>query len=217
MIAGHFGFAALAKSREPQVPAWSVMLATVWLDIVFIPLYLAGIETIELIPGSHGTYGTGIIHADYTHSLLGALVISALYGLAFAPRWGRRNALVLGIVSVLALGAGPIGPPRRHAPAPRECGPSADTGAGAMESSAGRHCHGARAGGGGRGALRARSFARCRRGCQQEGGTLATINTWLQLGWARRSPYLVVDVLVLLADAGIAASANCTTVRPYCP
>lgn len=99
MIAGHFGFAALAKSREPQVPLWSVMLATVWLDIVFIPLYLAGIETIELIPGSHGTYGTGIIHADYTHSLLGALVISAVFGLAFAPRWGRRNALVLAAVS----------------------------------------------------------------------------------------------------------------------
>jgi hypothetical protein len=99
MIAGHFGFAALAKSREPQVPLWSLMLATVWLDIVFIPLYLAGIETIELIPGSHGTYGTGIIHADYTHSLLGALAISAIYGLAFAPRWGRRNAIVLAAVS----------------------------------------------------------------------------------------------------------------------
>ena len=99
MIAGHFGFAALAKSREPQVPAWSLMLATVWLDIVFIPLYATGIETLELIPGSHGMYGNAIIHADYTHSLLGALLISALYGLAFAPRWGRRNALVLGIVS----------------------------------------------------------------------------------------------------------------------
>jgi hypothetical protein len=99
MIAGHFGFAALAKSREPQVPLWSLMLATVWLDIVFIPLYLAGIETIELIPGSHGTYGAGIIHADYTHSLVGALLLSAVYGVAFAPRWGQRNALVLGIVS----------------------------------------------------------------------------------------------------------------------
>lgn len=99
MIAGHFGFAALAKAREPQVPAWSLMLATVWLDIVFVPLYLSGIETIEFIPGAQGTYGMGIIHADYTHSLLGALLLSALYGLAFAGRWGRRSAVVLAVVS----------------------------------------------------------------------------------------------------------------------
>jgi hypothetical protein len=29
MIAGHFGFAAFAKSREPRVPLWCLMLATV--------------------------------------------------------------------------------------------------------------------------------------------------------------------------------------------
>jgi hypothetical protein len=70
MIAGHFGFAALIKAREPQVPLWALMLATVWLDIVFVPLYVAGVESIEMVPGTHGSYGAGIIHADYTHSLL---------------------------------------------------------------------------------------------------------------------------------------------------
>ena len=39
MIAGHFGFAALVKSRERQAPLWALMLATVWLDIVFVPLF----------------------------------------------------------------------------------------------------------------------------------------------------------------------------------
>jgi hypothetical protein len=28
MIAGHFGFAAVVEAREPQVPLWSLMLAT---------------------------------------------------------------------------------------------------------------------------------------------------------------------------------------------
>ena len=45
MIAGHFGFAAAVKSREPETPLWALMLATVWLDVVFVPLYLSGIET----------------------------------------------------------------------------------------------------------------------------------------------------------------------------
>jgi hypothetical protein len=52
MIAGHFGFAALIKAREPQVPLWALMLATVWLDVVFVPLYVAGIESIEEVPGA---------------------------------------------------------------------------------------------------------------------------------------------------------------------
>src|SRR5215470_8204260 len=93
MIAGHFGFAAGVKAAEPQIPLWSLMLATAWLDVVFIPLLLGGVETIASVPGAGG-YGNSIIHADYTHSLLGALVLSALYGALFLPRWGRRAAYV---------------------------------------------------------------------------------------------------------------------------
>jgi membrane-bound metal-dependent hydrolase YbcI (DUF457 family) len=98
MIAGHFGFAALVKSREKPVPLWSLMLATVWLDIVFIPLVVAGIETFEPVPGTDGGYGAHIIHADYTHSLIGALILSALFGLVAAWPWGRRSGWVLGFV-----------------------------------------------------------------------------------------------------------------------
>jgi hypothetical protein len=99
VIAGHFGFAAMVKAREPQVPLWALMLATVWLDVVFVPLFLTGIETIVPVEGAHGGYGTGIIYADYTHSLIGALVLSGLFALAFVNRWDRRSVLVLGFVS----------------------------------------------------------------------------------------------------------------------
>ena len=46
MIAGHFGLAAAAKAGEPRMPLWAAMLATVWLDVVFVPLYLGGIELV---------------------------------------------------------------------------------------------------------------------------------------------------------------------------
>jgi hypothetical protein len=98
MIAGHFGLAAILKSRERQTPLWALMLATVWLDIVFVPLFLAGIETLEPVGAARGVYGANIIHADYTHSPLGALILSALFGIAFALRLGRRTAAVLGAV-----------------------------------------------------------------------------------------------------------------------
>ena len=42
MIAGHFGLAAAVKSHERQAPLWALMLATVWLDIIFVPLFLMG-------------------------------------------------------------------------------------------------------------------------------------------------------------------------------
>lgn len=99
MIAGHFGFAAMVKSRERQVPLWALMLATVWLDVLFVPLFLSGIETLEPAPGTRGGYGSSIIHADYTHSLLGALVLSVLFGLFFRQRWGYITAIVLAFVS----------------------------------------------------------------------------------------------------------------------
>lgn len=98
MIAGHFGFAAVVKSRAPRAPLWALMLASVWMDVLFVPLFVAGIEPIEKMPGTNGGYGEGIIHADYTHSLVGALVIAVTFGLVCAIRWRREVAAVLAAV-----------------------------------------------------------------------------------------------------------------------
>ncbi|HVY20257.1 MAG TPA: hypothetical protein VHA70_09290 [Bauldia sp.] len=99
MIAGHFGFAAAVKAKEPTVPLWSLMLATSWLDVVFIPLFLSGIETIEPAADATGPYGASIIHANYTHSLVGAVLLSAIFGAVLGALWGRRAGVVLGLVA----------------------------------------------------------------------------------------------------------------------
>jgi hypothetical protein len=98
VIAGHFGFAAAVKSREPRTPLWALMLATVWLDVVFIPLLLTGIETIQPVDPDRSGYGANIIHADYTHSILGVIVLSATLGVPAALLWGRRSGVVVGLV-----------------------------------------------------------------------------------------------------------------------
>lgn len=99
MIAGHFGFAAAIKSREPETPLWALMLATVWLDLVFVPLYLSGIETTELVDKAHTGYGANIIHADYTHSLVGMIGLSAILGVLASLLWGKRSGIVIGLVA----------------------------------------------------------------------------------------------------------------------
>jgi hypothetical protein len=100
VIAGHFGLSAIVKSRAPYVPLWALMLATVWLDIVFVPLFLVGVESIEPVPGTHGGYGLGIIHANYTHSIVGALTLSFMLGFVAYRLWGRWCGLILGSVSM---------------------------------------------------------------------------------------------------------------------
>ena len=76
MVTGHFGLAAGVKAWDRFVPLWALMAATVWLDILFIPTYALGIEDTKDVPGTDGGYGDVIIHADWTHSLVGATVIS---------------------------------------------------------------------------------------------------------------------------------------------
>jgi membrane-bound metal-dependent hydrolase YbcI (DUF457 family) len=98
MITGHFGLAAGVKASERFVPLWALMLATVWLDILFIPLLAAGVESIDDYPGTDGGYGDVVIHADWTHSLVGAAAISIVSGWLMTRWWGRRGGVVIGAV-----------------------------------------------------------------------------------------------------------------------
>jgi membrane-bound metal-dependent hydrolase YbcI (DUF457 family) len=99
MIAGPFGFAAAVKSREQETPLWALMLASVWLDIVFVPLFLMGLETMQPAEAVRGGYGANIIHADYTHSIVGMILLSILLGAVAGYFWGRRSGIVIGLVS----------------------------------------------------------------------------------------------------------------------
>jgi hypothetical protein len=99
VIAGHFGFAAAVKSRVPAAPTWALMLASVWMDVVFVPLLAAGVETfVPFGTGDGKSYGDAVIHADWTHSLVGALVLAAAFGLVCAIPWGRKLGAVMGAV-----------------------------------------------------------------------------------------------------------------------
>ncbi|QJD86537.1 permease [Cohnella herbarum] len=97
MFAGHFGLAAGIRAKAPEVPLWALMLATQLLDVAFVPLLLTGAETLEGEPGSG--YGDWIIHADYTHSLLGALMIAGLAGMLAIRWWGVRAGRMIGAVT----------------------------------------------------------------------------------------------------------------------
>src|SRR5689334_6791662 len=100
MFAGHFGLAAAVKSQQPRVPLWALMLSTQLLDVLFAPLYLFNIETLERAPGAKGGYGGAITHADYSHSLVGAVLIALCAGLLAWRLWGKSAGLIISSVVV---------------------------------------------------------------------------------------------------------------------
>jgi hypothetical protein len=92
MLAGHFAVAAAVKAKNPEIPLWSLMLSTQLMDIAFAPLLVSGVETMEV----GGGYGNVVIHADYTHSLVGALLLAAVAGAWAGRAWGKRAGYVIG-------------------------------------------------------------------------------------------------------------------------
>ena len=98
MITGHFGLAAGVKKIAPRLPLWSLLLATFWLDIIFTILSIFGLESFAPMNPAHPAYGEVIINALYTHSLLGALLISAITGWLASLRWKKEGGTVIAAV-----------------------------------------------------------------------------------------------------------------------
>ncbi len=96
MFAGHFGLAASVKGANKQVPVWAFMISTQLLDLAFMVFYVLGLENYsEPIQGTP-YYSFQI---DYSHSLLGALILSLLAGWIAARFWGKLGGIIIGLVS----------------------------------------------------------------------------------------------------------------------
>ena len=96
MIAGHYGLAVGVKRIAPRLPLWALLVATFFLDIIFVFFAAGGLERIIPVnPADPNAYGGSLIEAQYTHSLLGAMLLSAIAGLAAGRFWGRRGGYVV--------------------------------------------------------------------------------------------------------------------------
>jgi hypothetical protein len=96
MTSGHFGLAAVVKSSEPKVPLWALMFSTYLLDFIFIFLVAFGIESFAPLDPAHPAYGQVMIHAYYSHSLLGAAIIAIIAGVVARWAWGKKAGLIIG-------------------------------------------------------------------------------------------------------------------------
>jgi membrane-bound metal-dependent hydrolase YbcI (DUF457 family) len=95
MFIGHFGVGMAAKPAARRTSLGTLFLACQFLDLLWPTLVLLGIEKVEVAPGATRLTPLEFVYYPFSHSLLAALVWSALFGLVyFVIRRDPKGSLV---------------------------------------------------------------------------------------------------------------------------
>jgi hypothetical protein len=98
MFIGHYGPAFAAKTLHKPIPLWLLFVAVQWLDFVWSVFVMLGIEKVRIVPGFTQASELDLYYMPYTHGLIGALVLSLVFG-AIALLFVRdRKIAVIAVV-----------------------------------------------------------------------------------------------------------------------
>ena len=101
MFVGHYGVSFATKKVDASIPLWVLFLAVQWLDVIWAPFVLLGIEKVRIVPGFTATNPLDLYYMPYTHSLVAALVWSA--AAAGAYHLWRRASVRTSLLVALAV------------------------------------------------------------------------------------------------------------------
>ena len=94
---GHLALGFAAKRAVPRLPLWVLLLAPMFVDVLWGVFILVGLEHARITPGHTAASPLDLYDFPYTHSLPGALAWSLLFGLvALALFKHRAGAVLLG-------------------------------------------------------------------------------------------------------------------------
>jgi hypothetical protein len=99
MFVGHYGPSFLAKRADRTIPLWVLFVAVQFLDVLWAPFVLLGIEKVRIVPGFTKASPLDLYYMPYTHGLLTAIGWSVVFGGAyrlFARRSTARAAVIVG-------------------------------------------------------------------------------------------------------------------------
>jgi hypothetical protein len=101
MFVGHYGVAFATKSDQNRIPLWVLFVAVQFLDYIWATLVLFGIEKLRVIKGFTAGSMLDSYYHPYSHSLVTALIWSALAALVYKKFWqakvSNRAALLVGL------------------------------------------------------------------------------------------------------------------------
>lgn len=94
MFVGHYGVSFAAKNVDRTIPLWALFLAVQFLDVLWAPCILLGIEKVRIVAGITASNPLDLYYMPYTHSLVAALFWSCVVGFAyqFIARPARRHS-----------------------------------------------------------------------------------------------------------------------------
>ena len=105
MFVGHYGVSLAAKRASPVLSLGLLFLAVQLLDVLFSVFVLAGIEKMNIVHGFTAYNPYDLYWMPYTHSLVGALVWTALAGAIGWTVSKRLSARERRVAAVVLAGA----------------------------------------------------------------------------------------------------------------
>jgi len=99
MFIGHYGPAFGAKAALRIVPLWVLFIAVQWMDVCWSVLVLLGVEKLRVIPGFTQASPLDLYYMPFTHGLIGALALSAIFGGIVAAFFQARRGAVFAVVA----------------------------------------------------------------------------------------------------------------------
>lgn len=103
MFVGHYAAAFALKGKEKDASLGWLFIAVQFVDILFFPFAVWGLETMEFVPGFTET-NDFVMQFPYTHSLVGSLVWAAVFGGIYFLLAGRKKTSGKSIAFVMGLG-----------------------------------------------------------------------------------------------------------------
>lgn len=94
MFIGHFAPALVVAARPKAAGLGTLFVAAQLVDIGFAALLIPGVEAMRIVPGITAMNPMDLYHMPFTHSLLGASVWAAAFGLIVGALTRRRAAAV---------------------------------------------------------------------------------------------------------------------------
>jgi hypothetical protein len=103
MFVGHYSVAFAIKSDENRIPLWVLFVAVQFLDYIWATLVLLGIEKLRVIKGFTAGSMLDSYYHPYSHSLVAALIWSALAALVYKKFWQTKASNGAALLVALAV------------------------------------------------------------------------------------------------------------------
>jgi hypothetical protein len=104
MFVGHYAAAFALKGKEKSASLGMLFIATQFVDILFFPFTLMGIERIKLVDNANAVNNFDLEYMPFTHGLLGSVCWAGLFYVLYRYVFAKDKTNVKSIATVMALG-----------------------------------------------------------------------------------------------------------------